>query len=138
MDIWFTSYTSQEAYDTAVKATDELREKVMAEAATKKSRLPSLRRGKKERYTVEQNVPPHLYRLMDDDGLMLFEFSDAEGGGIQVKTTFTSRTKAFMQGLKTKMPTRKLLVPTVTVCPSCGKPREAEWQICPYCGSKYS
>ena len=139
MDIWFTGYTNQEAYDTVVKATDEFREKAEAEAKTRKSRLPSLRRGKRERYTVDQTIPPHLHKISDRDaGPMQFEFSDAEGGGTQVKATFTARTKAFVQGLKAQMPTRKLLVPTATVCPSCGKQRQPEWQTCPYCGSKYS
>ena len=142
MDIWFTGYTDQEAYDAVVKETDEIRQKAEAEANTKKSRFPSIsfRRGKKERYSVEQTIPPHLYRVSDrDDGPMYFEFSDAEGGGTQVKATFSEKNKASVQNIKAKMPTRKLMAATSnsTMCPSCGKPRLPEWQLCPYCGSKY-
>jgi len=138
MDIWFTGYTNQEAYDTIVKATDELREKAVAEAKAKKSRIP-FRRPRTDRYTIDQTIPPHLHKISDrDTGPLQFEFSDAEGGGTQVKVTFTPRTKAFVQSLKTQMPTRKLLIPTATLCPTCGKERKPEWQSCPYCGNKYS
>lgn len=139
MDIWFTDYTNQEAFDTITKATDELREKAMAEAAAKKSRFSFLRRGKKERYTVDQDVSPHVYRVADgNDGPMNFEISAAEGGGTQVKATFTPRTRNFVQGLKTNMPPRKLVAANVTVCPTCGRPKQPEWQVCPYDGTKYS
>jgi len=140
MDIWFTSYNDEEAYDTVLKATDEIRERAEAEAKAKKSRFSFLRRGRKERYTVDQTIPPHLHKITDRDyGLMQFELSDAEGGGTQVKATFSERNKAFVQSIKTKMPSRKLVaVAGLTACSSCGKPRQPEWQVCPYCGNKYS
>ena len=139
MDIWFTSYTTQEAYDTVVKATNELREKAETAAKAKKSRFSFLRRGRKDRYTVDQTIPPNLHKIADgNDGLIQFEFSDAELGGTQVKTTFTRRYKSFIQNVKTTMPPRKLVAVNIPICPSCGRPKQPEWQVCPYDGSKYS
>ncbi len=144
MDIWFTGYSTQEAYDFVVKATDDAREKVVAEASAKKTRLPSIsfRRGQpKGRLAVDQTIPPNIYRLTDKDyGPMYFEFSDADGGGTQVKATFGLRSKSTVQEIKAQMPTRKLMVTakSTSYCPSCGKPKLAEWQICPYCGTKLS
>lgn len=141
MDIWFTGYAPQEAYDNVVKETDVARQKVIADASSKKSRLPSLPfgKGKKEYLTVEQTIPPNLYRLTDkQNGPMYFEFSDAEGGGTQVKATFSPKNKYTVQDIKAKMPGRKLMVTAQSAlsCPSCGKDRLPEWKICPYCGVK--
>jgi hypothetical protein len=140
MDIWFTGYTPQEAYDSVVKETDAVREKAIADANMKKSKLPSLPFMKKKEYlTVEQTIPPNLYRLTDKQyGPMQFEFSDAEGGGTQVKATFSPRNKYAVQDIKAKMPGRKLMVTAqnISACPSCGKNRLPEWKICPYCGVK--
>lgn len=138
MDIWFTGYTLQEAYDHAIKTVDKLREKALAEPP-KKSRNPfSRRKGPEQRYVVDRTEPPRLYRVTDrNDGPVIFELSDAEGGGTQVKTTFTARTRSMIQTLKSEMPVRKLVF-AQNVCPSCGKQKQSEWQICPYCGTKYS
>jgi len=142
MDIWFTGYTPQEAYDNVVKETDIVREKAITDANSKKSKLPSLpfMKKKKEYLTVEQTIPPNLYRLTDKEyGPMHFEFSDAEGGGTQVKATFSLRNKYAVQDIKAKMPGRKLMVTVqnTSTCPSCGKNKLPEWKICPYCGAKF-
>jgi hypothetical protein len=138
MDVWFTAFTSQEAFDVVSKATDEVREKAITDDANKKSRFDFLRRGKKERYTVDQTIPPHLYRVNDRDDIMNFEFSDADGGGTQVKATFSDRTKTLVQNLKTKMPPRTMSNTSVLVCPTCGRPKQPEWGFCPYDGNKYN
>ncbi|MCJ7634715.1 hypothetical protein MUP77_20280 [Candidatus Bathyarchaeota archaeon] len=148
MDIWFTGFTAQEAYDAIIKETDELREKIEIEAKTKKlarsrflNRFPSLKRPPKQRYVVKQMVTPNIYRISDEEeGPMYFDISDAEDGGAQVKVAFSSKNKEAVQGIKARMPSRKLVVASknIFVCPSCGKTRLPEWQLCPYCGSKFS
>ncbi|MCJ7609653.1 zinc ribbon domain-containing protein [Candidatus Bathyarchaeota archaeon] len=138
MDVWFTGLTSQEAFDTVSKTTDEVREKAIAEDANKKSRFSFLRRGKKERYRIDQTISPHLYRVNDGDNVMYFEFSDADLGGTQVKATFSDRTKTLVQNLKTKMPPRTMSNTSVLVCPTCGRPKQPEWGFCPYDGNKYN
>jgi hypothetical protein len=138
MDIWFTGFTSQEAFDTVSTATDEVRQKAIADDANKKSRFSFLRRGKKERYGIDQTIPPHLYRVNDGGDVMNFEFSDADGGGTQVKATFSDKTKTLVQNLKTKMPPRMMSNTSVLVCPTCGRPKQPEWGFCPYDGNKYN
>lgn len=141
MDIWFTGYTPQEAYDAVIKAVDNIREKAMS-VPPKKSRNPFSRsKGPQPRYVVDQADPPKLYKVNDSaDGPLVFEVSEAEGGGTMVKATFTPRTRSMIQTLKTQMPTRKFVAPQPkeTLCSACGKPRLPEWVVCPYCGNKYS
>ena len=141
MDIWFTGYTPQETYDSVIKTVDKMREKAMS-LPPKKSRNPfSRNKGPQPRYVVDQADPPKLYKVSDrDDGPLVFEVSEAEGGGTMVKTTFTPRTRSSIQTLKTEMPVRKFVMPQPkeAVCSSCGKPRLPEWQVCPYCGNKYT
>ena len=141
MDIWFTGYTPQEAFDAVIKTVDALREKAMS-LPPKKSRNPFLRKkGPEAKYVVDQADPPKLYKVSDkNDGPLVFDISEAEGGGTMVKTTFTPRMRSAIQTLKTTMPVRKFVMPQTkeAVCSSCGKPRLPEWQVCPYCGNKYT
>jgi len=141
MDIWFTGYTPQETYDSVIKTVDKMREKALS-VPRKKSRNPfSRNKGPQPRYVVDQADPPKLYKVSDrDDGPVVFEVSEAEGGGTMVKATFTPRTRSTIQTLKTEMPVRKFVMPQPkeAVCSSCGKPRLPEWQVCPYCGNKYT
>jgi hypothetical protein len=139
MDIWFTAYALQEAYDVTAKTIDKIREKAMA-VPPKKSRNPFSRKKPETRYNVEKVDPPRIYRVNDaEDGPLFFEFSEAEGGGTQVKATFTAKTKSIVQTLKSEMPARQFNIAELLqkFCHSCGKQRQPDWQVCPYCGAKY-
>ncbi len=143
MDVWFTELTAQQSFDTIIKETDKFREKVEKEAEIKKSksRFSFLSRKPKQRYVVKEMVTPNIYRLLDqEEGPLYFEISNAEEGGTQIKAAFSDKNKEAIQGIKAKMPSRKLMVARNTkfACPSCGKTRLPEWKICPHCGSQFS
>lgn len=141
MDVWFTTFTAQKAFDVIIKETDDLRNQVEIKARSKKSRLPSfLNRTPKQRFVVDEMVTPNLYRITDSvEGQISFEISDAEEGGLQVKATFSANNKTAVQGIKARMPSRKLVAASKNaLCPSCEKPRLPEWKSCPHCGNTYS
>ena len=136
---FFLSIETKKKQDIEIdKEADEWRQQ--AEKKKPKSRFSFLTKflSRKEPafFVVDQEVPPRLYRLRDDEaGEITFELAEVEEGGTTVKATYEGRARSLVQNFKAKMPV-KILGANVRTCPSCGKDMRPEFKSCPYCGSK--
>ena len=133
-DSWYVSYGIQEAYNAITEEVDVWRER--AEIRRSKNRFSFLSLKKSAFFVVDEAVPPKLYRVNDEQsGNISFEFTEVEGGGTSVKSMYDSKSRALVQGLKAKMPT-KIPASGPKVCPSCGREIMPDFKVCPFCGTR--
>ena len=137
---WFTIQDIETTYKATEKETAEWRSEAEKRRERPKSLISKLRGtfggGKIERFVVEEEIPPRLYRLADPTGPIYFEFTEVEGGGTVVRTTYNSAIKGRMARFKADLPLRIPAAPVGNRCPSCGKSVLREFNLCPYCGGE--
>lgn len=135
-DSWFVSTSIQDAYDAVVRETDEWRNQVVVKKPSAISSLFPRGVKKQDPFSIDQAVPPRLYRVKDRDrGEISFELTEVEGGGTSIKSVYDSSARVLIQNFKAKLPA---MIPFTApkVCPSCGKDVMPEFKACPYCGTK--
>jgi hypothetical protein len=141
-DSFYTRHDIQEAFDNVEEEVSRWR----ADAEGRPSPgsiLAMVRRflgggSQKERFVIDEKIPPRLIRLSDATGPVYFEFTEVEGGGTVVKASYDSALKSRVAKLKTFLPVRVPAAPVELKCPSCGKPVLKEFNLCPYCGYNLS
>jgi len=134
-DIWIVPLKIGEVFDTIVREVENWRGKVLIEP--QKTPLPFFKLGKEtgKRFEVSQSIPPRLLRVMDrQEGEMVFELTEIEGGGTSVKVSFSPPAKPRIQTLKAQFPAK--IMTGWRSCPFCGKPILPDYNLCPYCGQR--
>lgn len=89
-----------------------------------------------ERFQEKEKEPPRLLSMDDATGPLYFEFTEVEDGGTVVTVTYGSQLKDRVVRLKADMPLKIPATPIGLNCPSCGKPVQKDFQLCPYCGEE--
>jgi len=138
-DMWYTPQDINETYEAMLGVIDEWREEDATSKADSSEKIPRLLRGlikrkSEPRFVEREKDPPRLYRMLDRNGPIYFEFTEVEGGGTVVKATYSSNIKARVTRFKAKQPLRIPAVPIGGRCPVCGKATLPEFNLCPYCG----
>jgi hypothetical protein len=138
---WYTGQDIGTTYKTIETAVTEWRKEAEEKREASKGVLSSLKGalgggGSKERFVVEETIPPRLYKMSDPTGPIYFELTEVEGGGAVVKTTFSSALKNKMAKFKASLPLKIPAIPVGNRCPACGKAVLPEFNLCPYCGEK--
>jgi hypothetical protein len=87
-----------------------------------------------ERFQEKDKEPPRLISLNDATGQVYFEFTEVSDGGTVVTATYGSQLKDRVAKLKADMPLKIPATPIGLNCPSCGKPVQKDFELCPYCG----
>jgi len=140
VDSWFTPQGIDEAYVAVIAETDLWRteEATRSPPSSMIARLLSSfnQRGSKERFVLQEEFPPRLYRLEDSTGPLFFELTSVEGGGTVVKTMHNYALKARIARFRASQPAKIPATPIGLNCPSCGKPVLQEYVVCPYCSEK--
>ncbi len=141
VETFYTTLDISEAFETVEEKVAEWREEAREKGSEQGGIGQSLRRllaggrGPVERFTEKDKQPPRLYSLNDSSGTIFFEFTEVEGGGTVIKTTYNGVLKGRISNLKADLPLKIPATPIGLKCPSCGKPILEEFNICPYCGT---
>lgn len=138
-----TFYTSQEISESFEKLEEEIN-LWRLEASEKRSPEGPVAIVKKlvgvgaptERFVENDKTPPRLISLADPTGPIYFEFTEVEGGGTVVKSTYNPALKGRIAKLKAILPLKIPAAPIGLNCPSCGKPVLSKFNLCPYCGTE--
>jgi hypothetical protein len=138
---FYTPQSIQESFSNIEEETTkwrlEAKEKKEAPEGVMASLMKVLRGGTPpERFVEKEKNLPRLLSLADSSGSIFFEFTEVEGGGTVVKTTYNSILKERIAKLKAGLPLKVPAAPIGLNCPSCGKPVLREFNLCPYCGTK--
>jgi len=138
---WYTGQDIGTTYKTIETAVTEWRKEAEEKREASKGVLSSLKGalgggGPKERFVVEETIPPRLYKMSDPTGPIYFELTEVEGGGAVVKATFSSELRSKMAKFKAGLPLKIPANPVGNRCPTCGKAVLPEFNLCPYCGEK--
>lgn len=130
-DTWFTSAPVEEVYEAIRREVEVWKEETQIQP-TKKGKGGRV----EERFRVEQEIPPRLYRVVDRrEGEITFELTDVERGGTSIRSTYNPAAKPRVQAFRAKTPA-KVPARTEMNCPSCGRPVMPDFASCPYCGTK--
>lgn len=135
VDVWTTPQRIENVFDTIVREVESWREKVLTKP--QKRSFPFLKGGKEARgrFEIFQSIPPRLLKIVDrQEGEMVFELTEIEGGGTSVRASFSPYAKQRIQTFKAQLPAKIMI--GWQACPYCGKPTLSDYNLCPYCGQK--